>query len=180
MAREQLKTLTEPMYYTLLALVEERHGYGIMQRISEITQGRVAVGAGTLYALLNRFEKEGIIMQVAERERKKFYRLEPKGEELLSQEFRRLNQLVQDGQSLFDSDGNLLPPPGKGGSGCGTEEEAVDETQPVDTRPQQEGLLGEEAPERQGGKSKKDDRKSREEKPGGSFGRNFRKGLLTT
>lgn len=53
MARKKLDTLTEPMYYVLLSLVEERHGYGVMQYASQLTGGRVATGAGTLYALLD-------------------------------------------------------------------------------------------------------------------------------
>ena len=53
MARKKLDTLTEPMYYVLLSLVEERHGYGVMQYASQLTGGRVAIGAGTLYALLD-------------------------------------------------------------------------------------------------------------------------------
>ena len=59
MARKRLETLTEQMFYVLLSLREERHGYGIMQAITELTGGRVSVGAGTLYALLERFEKDG-------------------------------------------------------------------------------------------------------------------------
>lgn len=98
MAREQLKTLTEPMYYVLLALTEERHGYGIMQCITEMTEGRVAVGAGTLYTLLGRFEKEDIIKQVREEDRKKIYVLTPKGKILLNEEYKRLCQLVADGK----------------------------------------------------------------------------------
>ena len=39
MAREQLKTLTEPMYYILLSLLKENHGYGIMQMVDELTDG---------------------------------------------------------------------------------------------------------------------------------------------
>ena len=61
MARKKLDTLTEPMYYVLLSLTEERHGYGIRQYANQLTNGRVNVGAGTLYALLSRFEKEGLI-----------------------------------------------------------------------------------------------------------------------
>ena len=37
MARKKLETLTEQMFYVLLALREERHGYGIMQAIAELT-----------------------------------------------------------------------------------------------------------------------------------------------
>lgn len=101
MAREQLKTLTEQMYYILLCLIEEQHGYGIMQKILDITNGRVVVGAGTLYTLLSRFEKEKIIVQVKKIDRKKIYKLTDKGYELLLDEYNRLNQLVLDGRKYF-------------------------------------------------------------------------------
>ncbi|MBQ6899587.1 MAG: helix-turn-helix transcriptional regulator [Firmicutes bacterium] len=96
MAREQLKNLTEPMYYILLALQRENHGYGIMQEIEELTGGRVIVGAGTLYTLLGRFEKEEIIEQVAEEERRKTYIITEKGRQLLDEEIQRLRMLLAD------------------------------------------------------------------------------------
>jgi len=96
MAREQLKNLTEPMYYILLALQRENHGYGIMQEIEELTCGRVIVGAGTLYTLLGRFEKEEIIEQVAEEDRRKTYIITDKGRQLLDEEIQRLRMLLAD------------------------------------------------------------------------------------
>lgn len=58
MAREQFQNLTEPMYYILLSLLEERCGVDIMESVEEISRGRVKVGPGTLYALLARFERK--------------------------------------------------------------------------------------------------------------------------
>ena len=58
MARDQLQRLSEPMYYLLLTLLEENHGYAMMHDIEMISKGRVKVGTGTLYTLLARFEKE--------------------------------------------------------------------------------------------------------------------------
>ena len=46
MAREQFQTLTEPMYYILLALTEECCGVDIMEKVREISGGRVTVGPG--------------------------------------------------------------------------------------------------------------------------------------
>ena len=63
MAREQFQNLTEPMYYILLSLLEERCGVDIMESVEEISRGRVKVGPGTLYALLARFEKEEMIRE---------------------------------------------------------------------------------------------------------------------
>ena len=57
MAREQFQTLTEPMYYILLTLMEECCGVDIMEKVKEISHGRVLVGPGTLYAMLAKFEE---------------------------------------------------------------------------------------------------------------------------
>lgn len=121
MAREQLKNLTEPMYYILLSLLQDNHGYGIMQMVDELTEGRVVIGAGTLYSLLGRFEKEKIICQVAEENRRKIYHITEKGEALLQEEYERLNHLVEDGKKFFQFDGERKEPPGSGGDGHETE-----------------------------------------------------------
>ena len=101
MPREQFQNLTEPMYYILLALTEERHGYEVMQIISEKTKGRVKVGPGTLYALLSRFQKEDIIRQISDDGRRKTYILTKTGRELLEGEYDRLKKLVDDGADLL-------------------------------------------------------------------------------
>ena len=51
MAREQFQTLTEPMYYILIALSEECCGVDIMEKVQKISGGRVKVGPGTLYTI---------------------------------------------------------------------------------------------------------------------------------
>ena len=53
MAREQFQTLTEPMYYILIALSEECCGVDIMEKVQKISGGRVKVGPGTLYTMLS-------------------------------------------------------------------------------------------------------------------------------
>lgn len=100
MAREQLKTLTEQMYYILLSLMSPNHGYGIMQEVDTKTKGRVKIGAGTLYNLLSRFEEEDIIKQISEEDRRKTYIITEKGLNILKEEYQRLIQLVLDGECL--------------------------------------------------------------------------------
>lgn len=102
MARKKLETLTEQMYYVLLSLTQERHGYGIMQYVAELTQGRVTIGAGTLYALLSRFEEEGLITLTRTLEGRKYYQLTAEGEQTLQGEYDRLRRQVQDGARLLD------------------------------------------------------------------------------
>lgn len=96
MARKKLETLTEQMFYVLLALRQERHGYGIMQAITARTGGRVSVGAGTLYALLERFEKDGLICRTREEDNRKYYRLTSEGEQVLLGEYQRIRQQAAD------------------------------------------------------------------------------------
>ena len=101
MARKQLQTLTEPMYYVLLCLKEPLHGYGIMQKIDEITNGRLKVGPGTLYNLMDRFVKEEIVKRVDTSGKKKTYQLTDKGNELLNEEIKRLKILISDGEKMI-------------------------------------------------------------------------------
>ena len=104
MARKKLETLTEQMFYVLLALRRERHGYGIMQAITEMTGGRVSVGAGTLYALLERFEKDGLIRFTRTEENRKYYQLTQAGEAALKTEYERIKQQAADWERIMEGE----------------------------------------------------------------------------
>jgi DNA-binding PadR family transcriptional regulator len=91
--------LTEAAYYVLISLNKPRHGYGIMQHVNEITNGRIKIGAGTMYGNLSRMEKEGLITSVAEEERKKIYEISAKGKIILELEFERLEELLNHGKN---------------------------------------------------------------------------------
>lgn len=101
MAREQFQTLTEPMYYILLALTEECCGVDIMEKVREISQGRVLVGPGTLYAMLAKFEENGVIRLTASEGRKKSYMITDLGRGMLRQEYERLLIMVRDGNRFL-------------------------------------------------------------------------------
>lgn len=101
MARKPLESLTEPMYYILLSLTEERHGYAVMQYVAALTGGRVAIGAGTLYALLGRFERDGLIRLTRDVDKRKYYALTPEGRTALEEEFQRLRRQVADGERVL-------------------------------------------------------------------------------
>ncbi|MBQ8278752.1 MAG: helix-turn-helix transcriptional regulator [Roseburia sp.] len=97
MAREQFQTLTEPMYYILLALTEECCGVDIMEKVKTISHGRVLVGPGTLYAMLAKFEENGVIRLTASEGRRKSYVITDTGREMLKKEYERLKIMVEDG-----------------------------------------------------------------------------------
>lgn len=65
--------MTEATYYILLALMKPGHGYGMMQRIKELSGGRIEMGPGTLYGVLTRMNKEGLITLTSEEGRRKNY-----------------------------------------------------------------------------------------------------------
>jgi DNA-binding PadR family transcriptional regulator len=89
--------LTESTYYTLLALTEPLHGYGIMQKVESLSEGTVEIGPGTLYGALQVLEKEALILKVGEEERRKIYVLTEKGRGILRQQVLRLSIMVRSG-----------------------------------------------------------------------------------
>ncbi len=105
MAREKFQTLTEPMFYILLCLRRECCGTDIMARVSELTRGRVSVGPGTLYNLLDSFLTAGIIRETSVSGRKRTYVITDKGRETLETEYRRLLAQTEDYKSCMEGDG---------------------------------------------------------------------------
>ena len=96
MAREKYQTLTEQMFYILLCLTREQCGVDIMERVREMTEGRVVIGPGTLYSLLESFQQEGLIRETKVEGRRRSYRITPLGRERLDQERRRLERQLED------------------------------------------------------------------------------------
>lgn len=104
MKKETSVPMTEASYYILLALIRPGHGYGMMQRIKELSGGRMTMGPGTLYGVLTRMQKDGWIKLLGEDGRRKNYVITEAGKEALHAEYRRLKLLVQDGM-ILEEDG---------------------------------------------------------------------------
>ena len=95
--------LSETTFYTMLSLVDEpMHGYTLMQKVKEISQDTVQIGAGTLYTIFSTLEKEALIEMVSEADRRKTYALTPKGKQVLRQQIQRLKIMAQKGQSVLE------------------------------------------------------------------------------
>ena len=95
-AREKFQTLTEQMFYILLCLRKECCGVDVMAQVSQLTNGRVQVGPGTLYSLLEQFTKEHWIRETKTENRKKSYLITEEGEARLAEEYLRLRFLIAD------------------------------------------------------------------------------------
>ena len=90
--------MTEAMYYLLLALLQPAHGYNLMQQVKQVSNGRVCMGPGTLYGLLGKLTKAGLIVLQQEDERRKTYSLTPQGKQALIREYQRIQVLIEDGK----------------------------------------------------------------------------------
>lgn len=85
--------MTETGFYILLCLREPNHGYGIVQKVKEITDGEIVLAPGTMYGSLSKMEKDGIIQFVREEEKRKIYEITDLGREVLELEFQRIDRL---------------------------------------------------------------------------------------
>lgn len=96
MPRAKFHTLTEQMFYILLCLRSECYGMDILDRVPAMTDGRVNVGSGTLYNLLEQFLEEGMIRETKVEGRRRSYILTTKGQEMLDREYQRIQAQAKD------------------------------------------------------------------------------------
>lgn len=108
MARERFQTLTEQMFYILLCLRSECYGMDMMEKIRAMTDGRVSIGPGTLYHLLDRFVEEGMICETKVEGRKRSYLITDAGRRALEGEYQRLMTLTVDYRRYMDDRGGRL------------------------------------------------------------------------
>ena len=100
MPRPKFQTLTEQMFYILLCLRQERCGIDILELVPAMTNGRVTVGSGTLYNLLEQFLDAGYIQETRVEGRRRSYLLTDEGQEMLDREYRRICAQAQDYRRL--------------------------------------------------------------------------------
>lgn len=73
-----------------------------MNKVLDISKGRVTVGPGTLYALLGKFEKSGIIKETEVDGRKRTYILTDVGKSILIEEYNRLTAMANEGKIFME------------------------------------------------------------------------------
>lgn len=100
MPKIQLQTLTEQMFYVLLALNQERNGAEIVEYIRQLTNNRIIIGPGTLYAMLSKFEDEKMILETKSEGRKRWYLISEKGKIALNEEIIRLEMMLNDAKEV--------------------------------------------------------------------------------
>ncbi len=95
------KPLPSASLHIVLALLDgELHGYALMRRVAELSDGAVRMGPGTLYGTLNRLLEDGLIEETTDRvprdesERRRYYQLSASGRAVALDELARLQGLV--------------------------------------------------------------------------------------
>lgn len=92
--RHKLLPLSETMHYILLALREPLHGYAVMQKIENISNGTVTLAAGTLYGAIENLNKHGWIEPVGSSGRRKIYMITTEGSAILKMEKERISHIL--------------------------------------------------------------------------------------
>jgi len=95
------KPLPSASLHIVLALLDgELHGYALIGRVAELSDGAVRMGPGTLYGTLNRLINDGLIEETTDQvprndnERRRYYQLTPNGRAVAVDEVIRLQGLV--------------------------------------------------------------------------------------
>jgi DNA-binding PadR family transcriptional regulator len=86
------------MFYLLLVLTQPVHGYEIMKRVEEVSEGSVKMGAGTCYGLLARCLQEKLIKMIKTEGKTKIYLLTELGKQLLDDEIVSMQLQIKNAQ----------------------------------------------------------------------------------
>jgi DNA-binding PadR family transcriptional regulator len=94
--------LTPQEFQLLVALADgEKHGYAVIKDVARRSEGKVVLRAGTLYAIIRRFEDDGLISESAARpdpalddERRRYFRLTDRGRQVALAETERLTETL--------------------------------------------------------------------------------------
>jgi DNA-binding PadR family transcriptional regulator len=108
--------MREQTYLVLLALTDgPLHGYGVIKAVRELSDGRVRLGAGTLYGALDRLVSEGLARtageEVVDGRHRRYYTLTGDGQRALVAETDRLAELARVARQRISG---LRPQPGGG------------------------------------------------------------------
>lgn len=95
--------LTESLFYILLSVRQPNHGYGIIQEVEKLTEGRVSMGPGTLYGAIQTMIEKGWIQlfsQEMDSRKKKEYIITDLGRAVFAAEKERLEELLKNAELM--------------------------------------------------------------------------------
>ena len=115
-----VEDVREPTLLLLSALAPSpKHGYALMEAVTDLSGGRVRLKPGSLYATLDRLEREGLVSEsgteVVSGRHRRYYALTDAGTEALSGQVERLERLAATASEALQRrrDGRALPAVGR-------------------------------------------------------------------
>jgi DNA-binding PadR family transcriptional regulator len=112
--------MQEPTFLILTALASgAQHGYGVMTDVARISEGRVHLRAGTLYAALDRLRSDGLVQgdkeEIVDGRLRRYYRITEEGTARLGAEVGRLRANAAAAELRLGLAGPELAGPGLAG-----------------------------------------------------------------
>ncbi|HEX6873756.1 MAG TPA: PadR family transcriptional regulator [Micromonosporaceae bacterium] len=109
--------LQEPTFFVLAALAARPlHGYGIIQAVAELSDGRVALRAGTLYPALDRLSADGLVElareEIVDNRLRRYYQLTNAGADRLAADVQRQRSNADAAAAQLAA--RTTPPPKRG------------------------------------------------------------------
>ncbi len=92
--------LTDSIFLILLTMLRPVHGYGIMQQLSELTEGAVTIGPATMYTTLKKMKAAGWIFEQKDGD-KILYRVTDAGHGVLQKDYDRRRRMMMLAEKLM-------------------------------------------------------------------------------
>lgn len=105
--------LTDTHYYILLALMEPKHGYAIMQTVADVTQGHVNLGPGSVYKMTQKLFHAGYIGLWEKTDQRTVYVITERGIDVFQQDIQRRQAMIAHGQEALQQQGFSVSDPNK-------------------------------------------------------------------
>jgi DNA-binding PadR family transcriptional regulator len=111
------RSLQEPAFLVLTALADgPTHGYGLLQDVARISDGRVKLHTGSLYAVLDRLREAGLVdvdhEEIVDSRLRRYYALTDAGAERLGAEAERMRRNASAATSRLRAFRTLRPEAG--------------------------------------------------------------------
>jgi PadR family transcriptional regulator, regulatory protein PadR len=92
----------------ILKLLKEQgpmHGYAITQKVEELTEGKIMLSYGAIYPVLHKLKNDKVLVTSSEMFNNRvrvYYSLTPKGDKLVVEKIRELNEFIRSLQIIVD------------------------------------------------------------------------------
>jgi DNA-binding PadR family transcriptional regulator len=94
--------LADAALHVLLALVQPRHGYAVMQFLDQQSGGTITLGPASLYTTLKKLIQAGLIDELDGDDSRRVYHLNTKGHEVLVRNIERRRQVLAMADTIME------------------------------------------------------------------------------